>query len=144
MRRMMNGNSGKVGVVATFVTLLVVVVALLSGSIEAKDPATSWLGYAKAVNPANTGIITYVGKGCSSSTCRRMKIESLLIFFFFSFSKTEAKWVVLDEPKVPGAYVTPWFGIESSENMNLIQPVNPWNMNYWEVSEHKFVLFISF
>ena len=39
----------------------------------------------------------------------------------------EAKWVVLDKPKIPGAFYSPWFGIESSDNLNLIQPVNPWS-----------------
>eukprot|EP01102_Stenamoeba_stenopodia_P001636 TRINITY_DN11478_c0_g1_i1.p1 TRINITY_DN11478_c0_g1~~TRINITY_DN11478_c0_g1_i1.p1 ORF type:complete len:252 (+),score=67.06 TRINITY_DN11478_c0_g1_i1:50-757(+) len=100
-------------VICLAVVALAITLALLDGAVEAKDPATSWLGYAKATSPDDTGIITYV----------------------------EAKWVVLDEPKVSGAYVTPWFGIESSENMNLIQPVNPWNQNFWEIYNEYFQWF---
>jgi len=30
-------------------------------------------------------------------------------------------------------FFSPWFGIESSDNLNLIQPVNPWASNHWEM-----------
>ncbi|CAE7586308.1 unnamed protein product [Symbiodinium sp. KB8] len=43
----------------------------------------------------------------------------------------EAKWVVPDNPTEPGAFFSPWFGIESSDNLNLIQPVNPWEGYSW-------------
>lgn len=34
-------------------------------------------------------------------------------------------------PRVGGAFFSPWFGIESSDNLNLIQPVNPWTGDQW-------------
>ncbi|ETO22589.1 hypothetical protein RFI_14603 [Reticulomyxa filosa] len=85
----------------------------LAGSLLASvgycaDPAQGWLGYAMGVNPAKTGIITFI----------------------------EAYWVVPDNPTVDGAFFSPWFGIESSDNLNLIQPVNPWvslASNHWEI-----------
>lgn len=73
---------------------------LHSAIIVAQDPAEGWLGYAKATYPQ--GIITYI----------------------------EAKWRVPDDPADGGAFFSPWFGIEASDNLNLIQPVNPWVGEY--------------
>src|SRR4051812_8429112 len=68
----------------------------LLSTICGQDPADGWLGYAQATYPK--GIITYI----------------------------EAKWRVPDDPNEGGAFFSPWFGIEASDNLNLIQPVNPW------------------
>eukprot|EP01090_Pellita_catalonica_P010974 TRINITY_DN22437_c0_g1_i1.p1 TRINITY_DN22437_c0_g1~~TRINITY_DN22437_c0_g1_i1.p1 ORF type:complete len:235 (+),score=34.41 TRINITY_DN22437_c0_g1_i1:32-736(+) len=75
-----------------------------------KDPASSWLGYAKGVNPSGEGILTYI----------------------------EAKWKVPSNPKYSGAYYTPWFGIETSDNMNLLQPVNPYDFDGWTLYNEYF------
>lgn len=40
---------------------------------------------------------------------------------------------MLDNPKSGGAFFSPWFGIESSDNLNLIQPVNPWTGTQWQM-----------
>eukprot|EP01116_Phalansterium_solitarium_P003808 TRINITY_DN1463_c0_g1_i1.p1 TRINITY_DN1463_c0_g1~~TRINITY_DN1463_c0_g1_i1.p1 ORF type:complete len:228 (+),score=85.76 TRINITY_DN1463_c0_g1_i1:229-912(+) len=92
---------------------IAVLVALLGASLvaDAQDPASSWLGYAKAVNPTGG--------------------DSVVSF-------AAAKWVVPDNPEVWGAYLTPWFGIETSDNLNLIQPVNPWNMDTWTMYNEYF------
>jgi len=45
----------------------------------------------------------------------------------------EMKWKVLGNPSEGGAFYSPWFGIESYDNLNLIQPVNPWVGNGWEM-----------
>uniref|UniRef100_A0A6B2LHB7 Uncharacterized protein n=1 Tax=Arcella intermedia TaxID=1963864 RepID=A0A6B2LHB7_9EUKA len=45
----------------------------------------------------------------------------------------EAKWTVGQNPTVGGAFFSPWFGIEASDNLNLIQPVNPWVGDSWEI-----------
>lgn len=75
------------------------------------DPANGWLGYATGVNPSGgDDIITFI----------------------------EAYWNVPENPKVDGAFFSPWFGIESSDNKNLIQPVNPWASNHWEIYNEYF------
>ncbi len=66
---------------------------------SAQDPAQGWLSYAIGVNPSGTGIIT----------------------------KAEAKWRVGAMPAVGGAFYSPWLGVETSDNLNLIQPVNPFD-----------------
>ena len=71
----------------------------------------------------------------------------------------EASWVVPDDPKVYGAFFSPWFGIETSDNMNLLQvsneslrrtnnpltcigtpgqPVNPWTGYNWLIYNEYF------
>mmetsp|Transcript_2044 Transcript_2044/g.2561 ORF Transcript_2044/g.2561 Transcript_2044/m.2561 type:complete len:226 (+) Transcript_2044:57-734(+) len=84
---------------------LVGIIAVFVAGINAQDPANSWLGYAKGVNPANTGIITMM----------------------------EAYWKVPSKPKYTGCRFTPWFGIETSDNLNLIQPVNPFESGHWDI-----------
>ncbi|EDQ92848.1 uncharacterized protein MONBRDRAFT_35477 [Monosiga brevicollis MX1] len=72
----------------------------------AQDPAEGWMGYAKGVSPRGTGVITHA----------------------------EAKWKVLSKPNnAANAFYSPWFGIESSDNLNLIQPVNPWTGRAWQM-----------
>jgi hypothetical protein len=80
------------------------VVAILSNLCGAQDPAQGWLAYAEGVYPGATRI-----------------------------TSVEAKWVVPDNPKRGGAFFSPWFGIESSDNLNLIQPVNPWSGDSWSI-----------
>jgi len=90
------------------VVLLIVVVAPLI--VLAQDPAGGWLGYAMGVSPTGTGRITYM----------------------------EAKWKVGQNPSVGGAFFSPWFGIEASDNLNLIQPVNPWVGDSWQIYNEYF------
>jgi len=35
-------------------------------------------------------------------------------------------------------FFSPWFGIEASDNLNLIQPVNPWVEDHWEIYNEYF------
>eukprot|EP01013_Petalomonas_cantuscygni_P014810 TRINITY_DN3034_c0_g1_i1.p1 TRINITY_DN3034_c0_g1~~TRINITY_DN3034_c0_g1_i1.p1 ORF type:complete len:275 (-),score=57.58 TRINITY_DN3034_c0_g1_i1:461-1285(-) len=90
----------------------VVVLSLVSAVIfaTAQDPAEGWLGYAKAVNPNRRGIITYAA----------------------------ATWTNCDDPKHWGAFFSPWFGIETSDNLNLVQPVNPWSGYSWSIYNEYF------
>ncbi|KNC54731.1 uncharacterized protein AMSG_01581 [Thecamonas trahens ATCC 50062] len=76
--------------------------AMLATLTLAQDPANEWLGYATATYPQGTKI-----------------------------TRAEAKWQVPADPKVPGLFQSPWFGIESTDNLNLIQPVNPWDGARW-------------
>jgi hypothetical protein len=41
------------------------------------------------------------------------------------------RWTVGGIPAQGGAFYSPWLGIEASDNLNLIQPVNPWVGNGW-------------
>lgn len=76
-----------------------------------KDPAEGWLGYATGTNPNQDDTpITFI----------------------------EAYWKNCDNPKTEGAFFSPWFGIETSDNLNLIQPVNPWTGNGWQIYNEYF------
>lgn len=92
------------------VAVVAVVAASLIGAVVAQDPAGGWLGYATGVSPTGTGRITYM----------------------------EAKWKVGQNPVVGGAFFSPWFGIEASDNLNLIQPVNPWVGDSWQIYNEYF------
>jgi len=87
---------------------------LLSGLLSvgnAQDPANGWLGYALGVNPdGGDDPITFI----------------------------EATWVNLKEPTNKNCFYSPWFGIETSDNLNLVQPVNPWTGNQWEIYNEYF------
>eukprot|EP01061_Rhynchopus_euleeides_P036434 TRINITY_DN613_c0_g3_i1.p2 TRINITY_DN613_c0_g3~~TRINITY_DN613_c0_g3_i1.p2 ORF type:complete len:229 (+),score=108.12 TRINITY_DN613_c0_g3_i1:43-729(+) len=82
---------------------LLTVAAAAVACTYAKDPVGGWLGFATGVNPTGAGRIT----------------------------RAEAKWKVLDKPKEGGCFYSPWFGIETSDNRNLFQPVNPWEGSRW-------------
>lgn len=86
------------------------VLAALVSLINAQDPAQGWLAYATGVSPTGTGRLTHVS----------------------------AKWRVPANPVTPGAFYSPWFGIEASDNLNLIQPVNPWTGNSWSIYNEYF------
>ena len=40
-------------------------------------------------------------------------------------------WPVGATPKRSQNFYSPWFGIDASDNLNLLQPVNPWMGNEW-------------
>jgi hypothetical protein len=79
-----------------------VVVALVISAAVAQDPAPGWLAYATAQCPAGTRI-----------------------------THMEAKWKVGQSPNPSFAFFSPWFGIDASDNLNLLQPVNPWMGTSW-------------
>jgi hypothetical protein len=74
--------------------------ALLPVLAAAQDPASSWLAYAAASCPAGTRVTHF-----------------------------EGQWKVPPRPAHSnlGTYYTPWIGAETTDNMNLLQPVSPWN-----------------
>jgi len=92
------------------IAVAVIVALCLAGSAVAQDPADGWLGYATGVSPTGEGRITYM----------------------------EAKWKVGQNPQIGGAFFSPWFGIEASDNLNLIQPVNPWVGDSWQIYNEYF------
>eukprot|EP00759_Apiculatamorpha_spiralis_P020509 PhF_6_TR25827/c0_g1_i1/m.36472 len=78
--------------------------ALFVTMVAAQDPAPGWLAYATAQCPPGTKI-TYM----------------------------EATWNVGQNPTPSDAFFSPWFGIDTSDNLNLLQPVNPWLGSAWEM-----------
>jgi len=90
---------------------ILLIITIFTISINAQDPAEGWMGYATTHDPINpVNRITYI----------------------------EAKWVVPADPKVDGAFFSPWFGIESTDNLNLIQPVGPFLYDHWEIYNEYF------
>jgi len=48
-------------------------------------------------------------------------------------SKLEMTWTVGEEPSRSYAFFSPWFGMDPADNLNLIQPVNPWSGSSWSM-----------
>jgi len=71
----------------------------------AQDPATGWMSYAVGTIPSNYARIT----------------------------RLEMSWTVSANPKTSTAFFSPWFGMDPSDNLNLIQPVNPWTQSSWSM-----------
>lgn len=86
-------------------------------AIRGQDPASGWLGYALGENPeGGDEPITFI----------------------------EAYWTNLKDPERTNCFYSPWFGIETSDNLNLIQPVNPWTGNEWQIyNEYLFRILCS-
>jgi len=91
--------------------ILVVTLACLYVAVDAQDPAQGWLGYAKGVSPGSPyDVITYI----------------------------EMYWEVPNYPVKPtmdDAYAF-WFGIETSDNLNLIQPILYWFNEWYGFNEY--------
>eukprot|EP01097_Dermamoeba_algensis_P007324 TRINITY_DN461_c0_g1_i4.p1 TRINITY_DN461_c0_g1~~TRINITY_DN461_c0_g1_i4.p1 ORF type:complete len:147 (+),score=24.27 TRINITY_DN461_c0_g1_i4:59-499(+) len=73
--------------------------------ILAQDPADGWMAYAVGAVPEGTKRIT----------------------------RFEAKWKVGASPSEGEAFFSPWFGMDPADNLNLIQPVNPWSGSGWSM-----------
>jgi hypothetical protein len=76
--------------------------------VEAGDPAGGWMAYAVGQIPAGVQRIT----------------------------KLEMTWVVAGGSQDPAhgrAFYSPWFGMDPADNLNLIQPVNPWSGSSWSM-----------
>jgi hypothetical protein len=82
---------------------LTIAAAALAGA-AAQDPAGGWLGYATDSCPGG----------------------SRLTFM-------DAYWKVGATPRNSGSFYSPWFGSDTTDNLNLIQPVNPWLGNEWQI-----------
>ena len=74
--------------------------------VAAQDPANGWMAYAVGTVPAGTERIT----------------------------KLEMTWKIGADPRRgTGAFFSPWFGMDPLDNLNLIQPVNPWGGSSWSM-----------
>lgn len=82
---------------------LALTIAALATTAVAQDPATGWMAYAVGTVPEGTERIT----------------------------RMEMTWQVGQAPEPSEAFFSPWFGMDPADNLNLIQPVNPWLGNGW-------------
>ena len=46
-------------------------------------------------------------------------------------TRLEMTWQVSAEAQKSRAFYSPWFGMDPDDNLNLIQPVNPWTGSEW-------------
>jgi len=78
---------------------------LLVGTTTAQDPAGGWMAYAVGQVPDGVERITHL----------------------------EMRWKVSQDPRPSQAFFSPWFGMDPADNLNLIQPVNPWGGGQWSM-----------
>lgn len=45
----------------------------------------------------------------------------------------EMTWEVLHDAHYSMAFYSPWFGMDPADNLNLVQPVNPWTGSSWSM-----------
>jgi len=81
------------------------IIALSLASVAAQDPAHGWMAYAVGTLPDSVDRIT----------------------------RLEMTWTVGAEPKHSRAFFSPWFGMDPDDNLNLVQPVNPWSGSAWSM-----------
>merc|ERR1711988_1254759 len=48
-------------------------------------------------------------------------------------TRLEMTWKVGAEAKASRAFYSPWFGMDPADNLNLLQPVNPWGGSSWSM-----------
>jgi len=89
--------------------LTVTLLSVLLG-VNAKDPATGWMAYAVGTLPQGVERIT----------------------------RLEMTWKVGAKPRNSMAFFSPWFGMDPGDNLNLIQPVNPWQGGIFGGSWHMY------
>jgi len=78
---------------------------LVAPFVSAQDPAHGWMAYAVGTMPSQHDRIT----------------------------RLEMTWTVGAEPRHSRAFFSPWFGMDPDDNLNLVQPVNPWMGGSWSM-----------
>lgn len=73
-------------------------------SCTAQDPAEGWMAYA----------VGDIGE-------------------YERITKMEMTWKIGQEAKHSFAFYSPWFGMDPDDNLNLLQPVNPWSGQSWSM-----------
>ena len=84
--------------------MILTVLAVLAVAM-AQDPVGGWMAYAVGEVPEGVERIT----------------------------RLEMTWTVNSEPDRSRAFFSPWFGMDPDDNLNLIQPVNPWSGKAWSM-----------
>jgi len=77
--------------------------ALFVASAAGQDPAGGWMAYAVGSIPSGKERIT----------------------------KLDMKWKVSEDARRSDSFYSPWFGMDPADNLNLVQPVNPWTGSSW-------------
>ena len=85
--------------------LLLLLASSLAGRCAGQDPATGWMAYAVGKLPEGYERIT----------------------------KLSMTWKVGASASPSRAFYSPWFGMDPDDNLNLIQPVNPWSGSAWSM-----------
>ena len=88
---------------------LALAATLMATAALAQDPAQGWMAYARAECPSGTRL-----------------------------TKMTANWNVGANPPASQAFFSPWFGIDPADNLNLLQPVNPWLGDQWVIYTENF------
>ena len=88
---------------SSFTLVIVALSGLLCCRVSAQDPASGWMAYAVGEIPAGKERIT----------------------------RLEMTWEISGEADHSRAFYSPWFGMDPDDNLNLIQPVNPWTGSSW-------------
>eukprot|EP00939_MAST-03C_sp_MAST-3C-sp1_P001377 g1377.t1 len=83
----------------------VVILASILAISQGQDPAEGWMAYAVGKIPSNYERIT----------------------------KLQMTWTVGEKPRSSFAFFSPWFGMDPADNLNLVQPVNPWGGRSWSM-----------
>lgn len=78
---------------------------LLAATVLAQDPAQGWMAYAVGTIPSK----------------------------FERITRLEMTWTVGADPPRSSSFYSPWFGMDPADNLNLIQPVNPWMGDGWSM-----------
>jgi len=73
--------------------------------VAAQDPARGWMAYAVGSIPSQYERIT----------------------------RMEMTWTVSADARPSRAFYSPWFGMDPADNLNLLQPVNPWGGQSWSM-----------
>jgi len=84
---------------------VLIIVASVIQSCFAQDPAHGWMAYAVGSVPSSVERIT----------------------------RLEMTWTVGAKAKWSFAFYSPWFGMDPADNLNLLQPVNPWGGRSWSM-----------
>ena len=86
-------------------TSALLLIAATAEHALAQDPASGWMAYAVGAIPSSYERIT----------------------------RLDMTWTVGAAPKPSAAFFSPWFGMDPADNLNLIQPVNPWGRTAWSM-----------
>lgn len=85
--------------------LVALIASALAFVAQGQDPAEGWMAYAVGSIPSQYERIT----------------------------RLEMTWTVGQSAKRSFAFYSPWFGMDPADNLNLIQPVNPWSGSSWSM-----------
>jgi hypothetical protein len=94
-------------------------VAMSSAALaDAADPAGGWMAYG-SIHPPHILRISFTWR-VHPAAVGQVPAGTQRI------TKLDMKWKVGGNAKPSGSFYSPWFGMDPADELNLIQPVNPW------------------